>query len=176
MSGPKHLRQSLQDEGEASNGVSVFLGTHQNRFDAKGRVSIPASFRAALRAQAQPDESLVILRPSHLHPCIEAWPSAAFATLAGPVESLDIFSDDHDDLAASLYADAYPIDADKEGRIILPDVLKRHANLVDEISFMGLGRVFQIWEPEAGARRREEARARARRMTSRPATQGEVAS
>lgn len=166
--GRKYQWSLLLGEGEASNGVSVFLGTHQNRFDAKGRVSIPASFRAALRAQVKPDESLVILRPSHLHPCIEAWPSAAFASLAGPVEALDIFSDDHDDLAASLYADAYPIDADKEGRIILPDVLKRHANLVDEISFMGLGRVFQIWEPEAAAKRREEARSQARRMTARP--------
>lgn len=145
--------------------MSVFLGTHQNRFDAKGRVSIPASFRSALRARAQSEDALVVLRPSHLHPCIEAWPSATFATLAGPVEALDIFSDDHDDLAASLYADAYPIDADKEGRIILPDVLKRHANLTDEISFMGLGRVFQLWEPEAAAARRNAARSRARAMS-----------
>lgn len=145
----------------------MFLGTHQNRFDAKGRVSIPAAFRAALKAQVSADEALVILRPSHLHPCIEAWPSAAFATLAGPVESLSIFSDDHDDLAASLYADAYPIDADKEGRMILPDILRRHAGLRDDVSFMGLGRIFQIWEPEAAERRREDARQRARDLTTR---------
>ncbi|AOX18207.1 division/cell wall cluster transcriptional repressor MraZ [Kozakia baliensis] len=149
--------------------MSVFLGTHQNRFDAKGRVSIPAAFRSALRHQAAASDPLVILRPSHLHPCIEAWTSAAFATLTQPLDEIDIFSDDHDDLAASLYADAYPLDADKEGRIIIPESLRQHADLTDEIAFMGLGRIFQIWEPTAGARRREEARERARALTGRKA-------
>ncbi|GAN55126.1 division/cell wall cluster transcriptional repressor MraZ [Tanticharoenia sakaeratensis] len=152
--------------------MSVFLGTHQNRFDAKGRVSIPAAFRNALRAQAEPGASLVILRPSHLHPCIEAWPQAAFASLAQPLGEIDVFSDAHDDLAASLYADAYPIDSDKEGRIIVPDSLRAHAGLRDEVAFMGLGRTFQIWEPEAAARRREDARSRSRAMTSRPQPTG----
>jgi len=154
----------VRQRKETSNGVSAFLGTHQNRFDAKGRVSIPASFRAALRAQANPGDPLVILRPSHLHPCIEAWPQAAFATLSQPLAEIDPFSDAHDDLAAALYADAYPIDSDKEGRIILPDALRAHAGLQDEVSFMGLGRVFQIWEPQAAAKRREEARERSRAL------------
>lgn len=142
--------------------MSVFLGTHQNRFDAKGRVSIPAPFRNALKALQSGDGALVILRPSHLHPCIEAWPPASFGALARPLDDIDIFSEEHDDLAASLYADAYPIDSDKEGRIILPDMLKQHAGLSDDVTFMGLGRVFQIWEPGAAIKRREEARLRTR--------------
>ncbi|WP_264812969.1 division/cell wall cluster transcriptional repressor MraZ, partial [Gluconacetobacter sacchari] len=152
--------------------MSVFLGTHQNRLDAKGRVSIPAAFRTALRAQAPAGESLVVLRPSHLHPCIEAWPTAAFASLSQPLDRLDIFSDDHDDLAAALYADAYPMDADREGRIILPDPLKEHAGLTETVAFMGLGKIFQIWEPAAAERRRAEARTRSRQVAvpgSRPA-------
>ena len=55
--------------------------------------------------------------------CIEAWPSAVFEALAEPLNRLDLFSQDHDDLAASLYADAFPVEADKEGRIVLPDSL-----------------------------------------------------
>jgi MraZ protein len=148
----------------ASHSVSVFLGTHQNRLDAKGRVSIPAGFRTALRTQAAAGEALVILRPSHLHPCIEAWPTAAFATLSQPLDRLDMFSDEHDDMAAALYADAYPVDADREGRIILPDSLKEHAGLGDSVAFMGLGRIFQIWEPAAAERRRAEARTRSRQV------------
>lgn len=148
--------------------MSAFLGTHQNRFDAKGRVSIPAPFRAALRNQAHEGEALVILRPSTLHPCIEAWPSGAFTSLAQPLGEIDIFSEDHDDLATSLYADAYPLDPDKEGRIIIPEFLRQHAGLADEVTFMGNGRTFQIWEPAAGARRREDARQRARSRMARP--------
>ncbi|GBR52534.1 division/cell wall cluster transcriptional repressor MraZ [Gluconobacter sphaericus] len=146
--------------------MSMFLGTHQNRFDAKGRVSIPASFRAALKSQAQPGDPLVILRPSHLHPCVEGWTVGAFASLATPLDEYDPFSEDHEDLAASLYADAYPLDSDREGRIILPENLRTHAALIDEVSFMGLGRTFQIWNPEAAAERRQAARSRARTLAT----------
>ena len=154
--------------------MSVFLGTHQNRLDAKGRVSIPAGFRAVLRARPlpgllsgdvaadAPGTVQVVLRPSHKYPCIEAWPTDAFAALARPLDRLDMFSEDHDDLSAALYADAYPVDADKEGRIMLPEMLSRHAGLSDSVAFMGLGPIFQIWEPHAAERRRIEARERAR--------------
>lgn len=141
--------------------MTQFLGTHTNRLDAKGRVSIPAPFRAALRTEAGGNASLV-LRPSHKHACVEGWPDAVFQALARPLNALDMFSDQHDDMAAALYADAYPLEADKEGRIVLPESLVAHANLSDSVVFMGLGRTFQIWEPSAAERRRAEARERAR--------------
>lgn len=150
--------------------MTHFLGTHQNRLDAKGRVSVPASFRAALRQGAEPaggNGTQMVLRPSHKHPCVEAWPMAEFQALAAPLNRLDLFSEEHDDLASTLYAEAFPADIDKEGRIVLPDALIAHASLHDAVVFMGLGRTFQIWEPEAAERRRAEAResARSRRLT-----------
>src|SRR6185312_15239365 len=103
----------------------------------------------------------MVLRPSHKHPCIEVWPAAIFQELATPLERLDLFSEEHDDMAAALYADAFPVESDKEGRIILPESLAAHAGLTDAVVFMGLGRTFQIWEPQAAERRRAEARDRA---------------
>jgi|BEDMetMinimDraft_2_1075160.scaffolds.fasta_scaffold04701_3 MraZ protein len=141
--------------------MTHFLGTHQNKLDAKGRVSVPAPFRAALRLLGG-EEGGIILRPSHTHPCIEAWPPALFHSLTQSLDRLEFFSEAHDDLAAALYADAYPVEADREGRIVLPDPLIAHAGLGESVVFMGLGRIFQIWQPEAAQRRREEARARAR--------------
>jgi MraZ protein len=141
--------------------MSQFLGTHTNRLDAKGRVSIPAPFRAALRPNAAEGAPLV-LRPSHKYPCIEGWPAAAFQALAAPLNGLDMFGEAHDDLAAALYADAHPSEPDKEGRIVLPADLIAHAALGDSVVFLGLGRTFQIWEPAAGERFRSEARERAR--------------
>lgn len=142
--------------------MSHFLGTHQNRLDAKGRVSVPAAFRAVLREQSEDGGAALVLRPSHTQPCIEAWPSGAFQQLATPLDRLDLFSEDHDDLAAALYADAFPVESDKEGRIVLPETLVAHAGLTEAVVFMGLGRIFQIWEPQAAERRRAEARERAR--------------
>lgn len=142
--------------------MANFLGTHQNRLDAKGRVSVPAPFRAALRSRDETNGTTLVLRPSHQHQCIEAWPTAEFEALSEPLNRLDLFSQAHDDLAASLYSDAYAVEADKEGRIVLPDQLISYAGLTETVVFMGLGRIFQIWEPAAAERRRAEARDRAR--------------
>jgi MraZ protein len=151
--------------------MTQFMGTHQNRLDAKGRVSVPAPFRAVLRAQASAHPNgngngegtaSLVLRPSHKHACIEAWPAATFQALAAPLDRLDLFSGQHDDLAASLYADAYQVETDREGRVVLPESLVAHAGLSETVVFMGLGRIFHIWEPQAAERFRREARERAR--------------
>ena len=90
-----------------------------------------------------------------------------FQTLGGPLDRLDMFSEDQDDLMMALYADATRVEADKEGRIVLPESLAQHAGLADNVVFMGLGRTFQIWEPAAAERRRADARnaARTRALT-----------
>jgi MraZ protein len=141
--------------------MTQFVGTHTNRLDAKGRVSIPAPFRAALKP-VEGGGAPLMLRPSHKNPCVEAWPAAVFAALASQIGALDVFSEAQDDLATVLYADASPMEPDKEGRIVLPDALVAHANLSDSVVFMGMGQTFQIWEPAAAERRRAEARERAR--------------
>ncbi len=150
--------------------MSQFLGTHTNKLDAKGRVSIPAPFRAALRPVAgagNGEGAPLVLRPSHKYACIEGWPAAAFQRLESSLNGLSTFGEEHDALAAALYADAHPSEPDKEGRIVLPADLIALANLGDSVIFLGLGRIFQIWEPEAGQRFRAEARelARARGLT-----------
>jgi MraZ protein len=142
--------------------MTHFMGTHQNRLDAKGRVSIPASFRAVLRGGEDDHPVALVLRPSHRHPCIEGWPPSVFAALSEPLGRFDVFSDDQEDLASALFADAWPMEADKEGRIVVPETLKEHASLVDSVVFMGLGATFQIWEPKAADQRRAAARERVR--------------
>jgi MraZ protein len=104
----------------------------------------------------------LVLRPSHKHPCIEAWPAPAFYALATPVDQLDTFSDEQDDLATSLYSDACEVVPDKEGRIVLSEDMKTYAGLRDAVVFMGMGRIFTIWEPAAAEQRRAEARDRTR--------------
>jgi MraZ protein len=52
---------------------------------------------------------------------------------------------------------------DGEGRIVLPDELKNHAHIADEVAFVGLGKMFQLWEPQAVGAHRAEALERSRR-------------
>ncbi|HUA77944.1 MAG TPA: division/cell wall cluster transcriptional repressor MraZ [Acetobacteraceae bacterium] len=146
--------------------MSQFWGTHQNKRDGKGRVSIPAPFRTALRDGKDDDPVVtVVLRASHRYACIEGWPVGEFERLASRVTKLDFFSADQEDLATTLYADALLVESDKEGRILLPETLVRHAGLDGAVAFVGLGQIFQIWEPAAAEHRRAEARERARNLT-----------
>jgi MraZ protein len=144
--------------------MTRFLGNHQSKLDAKGRVSVPASFRALLKAQAgsDTDGAPMILRLSHQRPCIEVWPAAAFQALAAQLDQLDVFSEAHDDLATSLFSDSFAMEPDKEGRIVLPERFLRHAGITETMEFMGTGKHFQIWHPDAAERRRAEANERTR--------------
>jgi len=135
-----------------------FSGTHQNRRDAKGRVSVPAPFRNILKA-ADGTAGLV-LRPSHRNPCIEGWPAAAFEGLTARLESMDVLSKEYDDLSTTYYSEAWPTEPDKEGRVLLPDTLVEHAGLGETVEFVGVGRIFQIWEPAAAAAHRKAVRER----------------
>ena len=78
------------------------------------------------------------------------------------LESMDPLTDEYDDLAATLYADAYEVESDKEGRVLLAGSMVAYAGLTDQVAFMGMGDKFQIWEPDAAKTRREEARSAAR--------------
>jgi MraZ protein len=125
----------------------MFMGTHHNKVDAKGRVSIPAPFRTVMKEADGRETVRLVLRPSHNYDCLEAWPEPAFKELAAPLKSLDRFSQEHDDLAAALFMDSHTLESDKEGRIGVPESLAARAGLKDLMTFMGLGEMFTIWEP-----------------------------
>jgi MraZ protein len=141
--------------------MSHFMGTHRVRLDRKGRVSVPAPFRAAL-ARMDPPE--IVLRPSHRAACVEGWPRPTLDAASAAVARMDMFSDPAEDIAAALFGDANTITPDAEGRIVLPDHLIEHAGLArdSDVSFIGLGATFHIWQPEAGRAWLAAARERAR--------------
>jgi MraZ protein len=147
--------------------MALFIGTHQNKLDAKGRVSVPAQFRSVLKKMSHAGEAAAIatmyLRPSHQNPCIEGWSELGFEALSAPVaEGYNLFSQEHEDFVLALFGDACAMETDKEGRIMLPANLVAHAGLTENVVFIGTRNTFQIWEPEAGSRRLAEAREKTR--------------
>lgn len=148
--------------------MDQFIGSHHNKLDAKGRVSVPAPFRSILKKFSDRGEDSpvapLVLRPSHQFNCIEGWTEHGFQTLSAPLEAYDQYSPEHEDLSIGLFGDACAMETDKEGRIVLPADMVAYANLTDNVVFIGANRFFQIWEPAAGARRIQEARARIRAM------------
>jgi MraZ protein len=139
--------------------MTPFLGTHLGKLDRKGRISVPAPFRSALQRFGS---DVLILRPSHSLPCIEVHPESEFQRLTSGLQRLNAFSDQQDDLATALFTEAHALQPDGEGRLVLPEPLVAHAGLTDAVACLGLGSLFQIWEPEAARRRIAEARLRVR--------------
>jgi MraZ protein len=133
-----------------------FLSTYQSRLDVKGRISIPAPFRTALRALATDGSAAVMLRPSHTLPCIEAWPPTRFETWAEAQKQAYDPDADPDDIATLLFSETTSAEPDKEGRIVLDDYLIQHAGLngSEAVTCAGLGNRFQLWEPATFAQRK----------------------
>ena len=148
--------------------MADFIGTHHGKLDGKGRMSVPASFRAALKAKsvtgniAATAPSPLYLLPSRKFACIEGRTEQAFDALANELGKLAELSDEYHDLSTTFYSDSHRLEADKEGRIVLPAELIAHAGLKPEsaITFMGIGNTFEIWDVAAAERRKTEARER----------------
>ena len=128
--------------------MPLFLNTHVNKVDRKGRVSVPAPFRAALTGQAF---SGIVAFPSFRAPAIEALDRARMEHLSQSTDDLAQFSEAHDDLSVAIFANAAELAFDGEGRIMLPETLAKHAGIDEMAAFVGLGQTFQIWNPEKHA-------------------------
>jgi len=140
--------------------VALFLSTFVNKVDRKGRVSVPASFRAALAGQSF--AGIVAFR-SFKTAAIEASGIDRIEEMSTRLDALDQFSEDNESLA-SIFADAQQLAFDSEGRIFLPQALAEHAGITESAAFVGLGRTFQIWEPEAQEAHQGALRERAKRQ------------
>ena len=138
--------------------MAVFLSTYVNKIDRKGRISVPAAFRAALTPVNT--KSIVVYRAVKLT-AIEASGLDRAEDLSRRIDRLPELSDERDALSAIL-GELRPLDFDGEGRIMLPSELARHANLTTSAVFVGCGPTFQIWEPERFRQHQEEMRARIR--------------
>ena len=139
--------------------VELFLSTYENKVDRKGRVSVPATFRSTLATNRQP--TLLIAFPSIRVPAIECTGSDRMEEMQDRIESLEQFSEEYENLT-QLFADAHPLSMDSEGRIVLPEKLKQHARITSDVAFVGLGAMFQLWDPAAYERHSAAVRERSR--------------
>ncbi|MBM3532329.1 MAG: division/cell wall cluster transcriptional repressor MraZ [Alphaproteobacteria bacterium] len=150
--------------------MGLFLSRFVNKIDKKGRVSVPAPFRASLSDQSFAG---IVVYP---HPKLPALEGCGYDRIQKMVEGhdrLDQFSDQRDDLG-SIFAVSHQLAFDPEGRVMLPEDLLRYAGISEQAVFAGFGSTFQIWEPQAIDRHLSEARDRIRiQKTTLPASRPE---
>ncbi len=144
--------------------MQAFVSNHANKVDKKGRVSVPASFRAALAAnsffayESLTDRAIDAIAAENIEQMIEQrrtqlLQSGNFArALIGGDKIVDTILGMVKELAF-----------DGEGRVVLPQSLADFAGIAEEAVFVGRGHRFQIWAPDefrrAEQRDREQLRA-----------------
>lgn len=138
-----------------------FVSNFTNRLDAKGRVSIPASFRAVLVRDGF--EGLYV-HPALDTPALDAGGNALLAEIDGLLSTLSPYSEERDHLSTALLGTSEVLKVDTEGRVILTDTLRDHAGIADHVTFVGHGQKFQMWKPDLFRAHLEEARAKVREL------------
>jgi len=142
----------------------VFLSHFVKPLDAKGRLSLPASFRAALAK-----EEGVFIHPALDQPALDCGGEPLIAAIRALLATMPPYSPEREDLALALFGTGERLKLDPEGRLTLSERLKASIGLTHEAAIVGQGDKFQIWAAPAFAERLEAARARAREIRRRTA-------
>ena len=134
------------------------------KLDAKGRVSVPAPFRAVLTREG--GDSLFCY-PAPDRPAVEAGGAALMHAIEEVIGRFPPFSEEREQFATALYGTSETLKIDGEGRVTLSDPLKDHAGIMDAVAFVGLGHKFQIWAPDRFSARLSEATGKMRSLKKR---------
>ena len=126
--------------------MDEFVSTYTNRLDAKGRVSIPAPFRAVL---ARDGFEGLYCCPTLDRQAVDAGGNRLREQIRASLLLFEAFSEDHEYLSTTLIGESELLKIDQDGRVVLSDAIKAHAGIDDEVTFVGQGYKFQIWEPES---------------------------
>lgn len=137
----RRLNRRSAIKGEAEH---MFLGQYQHSFDNKGRLTIPVRFRELLAVEGAFvtqgfDLNLMVLTPEK------------FETLSTRIQEMRMTEPNARLLKRMIFSSAERVEADKAGRILIPEFLRQYAGLQNLAVVVGAGDYFEIWSPDAWA-------------------------
>jgi MraZ protein len=115
----------------------MFLGEYEHTVDAKGRVAIPARFRAQMDRGAVLSKGMGVCLSVYT---MERWEEKSNELVAGKS------SDELRDFERRIYPSASEIDLDGQGRMIIPAKLRSYARIGNEVTIAGVRDHFEIWD------------------------------
>lgn len=119
----------------------LMLGTYTPKIDAKGRMALPAKLRSQLGT------GLVMARGQER--CVYLLPAMEFRRIAMQIQRTSMGDKAARDYLRVFLSGAVDQDPDKQGRVLVPQMLRDYANLGDDIVVIGVGTRAEIWNREA---------------------------
>lgn len=125
----------------------MFVGQYNHSMDAKGRVALPAKFRAELK-------KAVVTKG--LDNCLFVYPKKEWDKMAEKLAALPVVKANTRAFSRLMLAGAMEIEFDKQGRVILPEYLRSFAGLKKDVVVAGLYTRLEIWDQEAWLKYQKE--------------------
>lgn len=138
-----------------------FLSHATNRIDAKGRVSVPAPFRAVLSGRGIRE---LYCFQDFVFPAVSCGGADLLERYERQMAGMDPFSPEANRMSLLIHGGGVFMKLDAEGRLMVTDFIRSFAGISDEVTFVGRADHFQLWQPQAFYE--AQALARAERMPS----------
>ena len=117
----------------------MFTGEFRHTIDGKGRVAVPARFRADLAAGA------TVCR--WLESCVAIFPKQAWQQLAEAASAERYTDAGARAFTRFLFSGAFEVELDGQGRLVLPASLRKFGGLKSEAVVVGAADHIELWEP-----------------------------
>lgn len=125
--------------------MNRFLSNATNRIDAKGRVSVPAAFRAVL---TRLDIHELYCLQDFAFPAISVGGPDLLDHYERQIEALDPFSEEANRLSLLVHGGGVFTRLDGEGRLMVSEFIRSFTGVTTDVAFVGRGRHFQLWDPK----------------------------
>ena len=119
----------------------MFIGEYNHSLDDKGRIAVPAKFRAFLASGA------VVTRG--LDNCLVLYTKDEWLKVAEKLAALPMSKPDARAFARLMLAGAMDVELDKQGRVVLPGYLRNFAGMNTSVVIAGLFNRVEIWDESA---------------------------
>lgn len=118
----------------------MFMGEYNHTIDTKNRLIIPSKFREAL------GEEFVITKG--LDGCLFVYDHAEWTAFEEKLKSLPLTNKDARTFVRFFLAGAASVEVDKQGRVLVPSVLKEFAGINKDVVLIGVASRIEIWSKE----------------------------
>ena len=118
----------------------MFMGEYNHTIDAKGRLIVPSKFREAL------GDTFVVTKG--LDGCLFVYDSEEWQAFEEKLRSLPITNKEARQFARFFLAGAAEVEVDKQGRILVPNILREFAQISKDVVLIGVASRIESWSKE----------------------------
>ncbi len=118
----------------------MFMGEYNHTIDAKGRLIVPSKFREAL------GDTFVVTKG--LDGCLFVYDNKEWNAFEEKLKSLPLTNKEARQFARFFLAGAAEVEVDKQGRILVPNILREFAQISKDVVLIGVASRIEIWSKE----------------------------